>query len=178
MKRHRQHIRRVAFAAAVLFLLLAATATFRAAPSPLAAVLASVLPQLKQQTHIPILLPDSLPPLASSSVYASAEGRRESYAIWLESDPDCDHAQACFLGIFRAKRGGKFSFPEAVRITGVGMGRFKGTTCGGSCSPPALEWKSGDVLYTVQLTLRQRDDQQARKLLVALAHDASQAGAR
>jgi hypothetical protein len=28
--------------------------------------------------------------------------------IRLESDPDCDGANACFLGILRAKRGGKF----------------------------------------------------------------------
>src|ERR1017187_3991395 len=72
----------------VLLLLIAVS---RAQPSwAPASVFDSVLPELKQQTRIPILLPDHLPPLGGAQVFASAEGQAEHYAIRLESDPDCD----------------------------------------------------------------------------------------
>ena len=97
----------------VLLLLIAVS---RAQPSwAPASVFDSVLPELKQQTRIPILLPDHLPPLGGAQVFASAEGQAEHYAIRLESDPDCDHAQVCFQGIFRAQKGGEFSFRKLYK---------------------------------------------------------------
>lgn len=96
-----------------------------------AALFSPVLAELKQETQLPILLPAHLPPLAEDSVYASASGSADSFSIRLESDPDCDGANACFLGIFRAKRGGRFSFPESVKIGEKMLGRYRGMSCGG-----------------------------------------------
>jgi len=143
-----------------------------------AAVFAPVLAELKQQTQVPILLPARLPPLVEDSVYASASAKTDSYSIRLESDPGCDGANACFLGIFRARRGGQFSFPETVKIDKDAQGRYKGTTCGGSCSSPAIEWKSNGVLYTVQLNLRTGDEKKARTWMTELAQESLLAGPR
>jgi hypothetical protein len=143
-----------------------------------ASVFDSVLPELKQQTRIPILLPDHLPPLGGAQVFANAEGQAERYAIRLESDPDCDHAQVCFQGIFRAQQGGEFSFPEVVQIGKIAKGRFKATTCGGSCSPPAIEWIWNGVLYTVQLNLLTRDRMESRAIMTKLAENSVLQGPR
>jgi hypothetical protein len=154
----------------VLLLLIAGP---RAQPSGApASVFDSVLPELKRQTQIPILLPDHLPPLGGAQVFANAEGQAERYAVRLESDPDCDHAQVCFQGIFRARKGGEFSFPEVVQIGKTAKGRFKATSCGGSCSPPAIEWKLNGVLYTVQLNLLTKDEREGRATMIKVAQNA------
>lgn len=162
---------------AFLLLLLASYLPAQQAKAP-AAVFSSVLAELKQQTRVPILLPGHLPALGEDSVYASALGNADSYSIRIESDPDCDGANACFLGIFGAERGGKFSFPETVKIGKDGQGRYKGTTCGGSCSPPAIEWKLNGVLYTVQLNLRTGNEKKARTRMIELAQESILAGPR
>ena len=164
-------------ALAFLLLLFAPYLPAQQAKAP-AAVFAPVLTELKEQTQVPILLPGHLPPLGENSVYASASGNADSYSIRLESDPDCDGANACFLGIFRAKRGGHFSFPETVKIGKDAQGRYKGTTCGGSCSSPAIEWKSNGVLYTVQLNLHTGDEKKARTWMIDLAQESLLAGPR
>jgi hypothetical protein len=159
-------------------LLLIAAYLFAQQPAAPAEVFSPVLAQLKQQTLLSILLPDHLPPLAESSVYAHVSGDADSYSIRLESDPDCDGANACFLGILRAKRGGHFSFPQAITIGDKVPGRYKGTTCGGSCSSPAIEWKSNGVLYTVQLTLHTGVEKKARSWMIDFAQECIQAGPR
>lgn len=140
-------------------------------------VFATVLDDLKGETSLPILLPDALPPLLSPSVFASASAEPNGYAIRLESEPDCDHAQVCFLGIFRATQGAAFTFPVIVTI-GRLQGRFKPVTCGGSCSPASIEWKAKGVLYTVQLALKTRDERESKVLMVKLAENALMRGLR
>src|SRR6202035_4475845 len=94
---------RYAFLFSVLVLLLEQY-PFAQQPKATTDIFSSALAQLKQQTHLPILLPDHLPPLAQSPVYARASADDDSYSVRIESDPDCNGANACFLGIFRAKR--------------------------------------------------------------------------
>ena len=136
------------------------------------------LADLKQQTALPILLPAHLPPMHKGPVYATASGDAGSYAIRIESDPDCDHANACYLGIFRAKRDGRLSFPDAVTIGKDTQGRYQETSCGASCSAPSIQWKSKDVVYTVQLNLSTADEKQARKWMIDLASESILAGPR
>lgn len=140
--------------------------------------LASVIPELKSQTRVPILLPQRLPPLAEETYYAHPKGDAESYTIRLESDPDCDGANACFLGILRAKRGGMYSFPEVVKLGETATGRFKPTSCGGSCSSAAIEWKYEGVLYTAQLNLHTASEREARTEMIDLAKSAVRLGPR
>ena len=172
---------RYALLFSVLVLLLAQY-LFAQEPKATADIFSSALAQLKQQTHLPIFLPDHLPPLAQSSVYARASADDDSYAVRIESDPDCNGANACFLGIFRAKRNGHLSYPVTLNLTTKTgkpvAARYKATTCGGSCSSPSIEWKSNGVLYTVQLTLHTESEQQARTLMTDLAQESISAGPR
>ena len=140
--------------------------------------LAALIPELKSQTSIPILLPQRLPALAEKDYYAHAKGDADGYTIRLESDPDCDGANACFLGMLRAKRGGRFSFPEVVRLGETASGRFKPTSCGGSCSSAAVEWKYRDVLYSAQLNLHTDSEREARIEMIDLAKTAVRLGPR
>jgi len=145
---------------------------------PPATIFREILVPLKQQTRLPVLLPAHLPPLSESEIYAHESGGEGSYSIRIESDPDCDGADACYVGIFRARRGGQFSFPEVVRLGEGDQARYKGITCGGSCSSAAIEWKFRDTLYTVQLTLATNDVKKARSLMLNLARESLIAGPR
>jgi hypothetical protein len=140
--------------------------------------LAALIPELKSQTSIPLLLPQRLPALAEKDYYAHAKGDAEGYTIRLESDPDCDGANACFLGMLRAKRGGRFSFPEVVKLGETATGRFKPTSCGGSCSSVAIEWKYKGVLYGAQLNLHTDSEREARTEMIDLAKTAVRLGPR
>jgi hypothetical protein len=140
--------------------------------------LASVIPELKSQTSVPILLPQRLPALADETYYAHPKGDAEGYTVRIESDPDCDGANACFLGMLRAKRGGKFSLPEVVKLGGTANGRFKPTSCGGSCSSAAIEWKYEGILYTAQLNLHTGSEREVRTAMIDLAKSAVQLGPR
>jgi hypothetical protein len=140
--------------------------------------LAALVPDLKSQTTVPILLPQQLPALAEKNYYAHVKGDAEGYTIRLESDPDCDGANACFLGMLRAKRGGKFSFPEVVKLGETATGRFKPTSCGGSCSEQAIQWKYQSVLYTAQLNLHTESEEEARTAMIDLAKSAVRLGPR
>jgi hypothetical protein len=141
-------------------------------------VLTSVIPELKSQTSVPILLPERLPTLAKETYYANPKGDAAGYTIRLESNPDCDGANACFLGMLRAKRCGKFSFPEVVKLGETATGRFKPTSCGGSCSSAAIEWKYEGVLYTAQLSLHTGSEREARTEMIDLAKSALRLGPR
>jgi hypothetical protein len=137
-----------------------------------------VVPELKTQTSVPILLPQRLPVLAEKIYYAHAKGDSQGYTIRLESDPDCDGANACFLGMLSAKRRGRFSFPEVVKLDETTTARYKPTSCGGSCSEAAIEWKYEGILYIAQLNLRTANEQEVRAAMIALAKSAVRHGRR
>src|SRR5215813_6704619 len=112
-----RRVGRQARATGWLLLCCLALATLHAQRSAeLPASLTASLPELKSQTKIPILLPSHLPALAAETVYAHTKADADGYTIRLESDADCDGANACFLGILRAKRGGRYSFPQVVKL--------------------------------------------------------------
>ncbi len=165
-------------AAGALVFCIVASALLAQQPGTAPGALASVVPELKLQTSIPILLPQQLPELAEKTFYAHAKGDADGYTIRLESDPDCDGANACFLGMLRAKRGGRFTFPEVVKLGETATGRYKPTTCGGSCSEQAIEWKYQGVLYTAQLNLLTESEKEARAAMIELAKSAVQQGPR
>jgi hypothetical protein len=146
--------------------------------SPPAAVFGTVLGELKEKTGIPILLPAHLPPVLGRSLYASAEATAASYTIRLESEPDCNQSEVCYVGMLSAKKGAAFSFPEAVQVDKVIQGRFQPVTCAGTCSPPAIEWKLNGVLYSAQLNLKARNAKDQRAAMMQLAESAVRAGAR
>jgi hypothetical protein len=65
-------------------------------------------------------------------------------------------------------------------VNGIGA-YYKPLTCGGSCSPPIVEWVSDGVLYRIQFDVQWRTSiaaNEVERLMVAMANSAIQAGAR
>jgi hypothetical protein len=128
-------------------------------------------------TDIPIFLPSRLPHL-SETVYVELETTSRNYRIVLESTADCDHANACFLGLLTGDKGRELAAPEKLRLADGSEARFEPSGCGGSCSPPSIEWKKGDVVYGIQLVLSSNDEKKAKAVLTQLANEAIAAGPR
>lgn len=140
--------------------------------------LAAILPELKSQTRVPILLPRKLPTLSKTTYYPHIKGDAVGYTIRIDSDPDCDGANACFLGMLRAKRGGRYSFPDVVKLGETETARYKPITCGGSCSAATIEWKYEGVLYIAQMNLKTENEKEARAEMIELAKSAVASGPR
>lgn len=149
--------------------------------APVAALFRPVLSQLKSETRVPVLLPGELPPaLAERKVYLDSFGKPEEYSITLTSRPDCG-ANACTIGYFEAKRGGKPSPERRVKLARGVEGFYQPLTCGGSCTPPTIEWVFEGVLYTIQLDVAGKerlDAPEEERRLIRVADSAIDAGPR
>jgi hypothetical protein len=133
--------------------------------------LGGVLPRVVQQSGVPVLVPDRMALDYGGKLYASGSGGRNSWALSLSGAPQCGGATACFLAEFSGRRGGHPSFSHPVRLRGGVTGYYKPLSCGGSCSPPALQFLRSGVLYEIQAKVpRSKAD------LVAAANSALRAG--
>lgn len=146
-----------------------------------AAPLRGVLAKIKGQAGVPVLLPSELPPtLAKQTIYADGSADKDGYEISLSSRPNCG-ANACFVGSLEAHRGEQPGFDRKVQLAQNITGYFQPTSCGGSCSPPIIEWASGGVLYHFQLEVQWRTkltEADEERLMVEVANSAIKAGAR
>ena len=156
---------------------LAAAATAYAKTYDIPAALGSSLQRTDAKTPLAILLPDRLALDYDGKLYASGSGGRSSYSLSLAGAPNCG-ANVCFLASFTATRGGTPSFRRTVRLRGGRTGYFKPLTCGGSCSPPEIQWRSRGNLYEIQAKIPDSSDAAARRRLVAAANSAIGAGPR
>jgi hypothetical protein len=138
------------------------------------ASLGSVLDRTRGETPLAILLPNRLSLDYGGKVYASGGGEQRSYSLSLTGSPDCGGANACFLVTFSAERGEDPHFTTKVRLRGGRTGYYKPLSCGGSCSPPAIEWRSRGNLYAIQAKIPSA----ARRRLIAAANAALAAGPR
>lgn len=149
--------------------------------APVAEPLRPALSQLKGKASLPVLLPSQLPPaLIGRRMYVDGEATPEGYSIALTSRPNCG-ANACIIGYFEATRGGKTSFEKAVELSGGTKGYYKPLSCGGSCSPPAIEWLAGGVLYSIQLDISSKTrliPREEERQLIEVANSAINAGPR
>lgn len=138
---------KAAVLAFAVLLLVPATASARIVDLP--STFGDVLPEVKEDTKVPVLLPQRYRTDAEDAV-PSGKGRRRGYTLSLAAVPDCGGATACFLADFSAKRGARPHYTRKVRLTGGRTGYFKPLTCGASCSPPVIEWRQDGVLYWIQ----------------------------
>ena len=167
--------RAVSLLAAAALLAVAATAYAKTYDVP--AALGGTLDRVDAKTPLAILLPSRLALDYDGRTYASGSGGRSSWSLSLAGAPNCG-ANVCFLVAFGAKRGGTPSFRRTVRLRGGRTGYFKPLTCGGSCSPPMIEWKSRGNLYSIQAKIPDSSDAAAQRRMVAAANSAIGAGPR
>ena len=149
--------------------------------APVASVFRSVLPKVKSETKVPILLPSKLPSTVKEQEIkvVDGEGTENGYEVSLYYDEGCGNA--CFAGFFSAKRGEKpepeFS-DKVVRLLNGIKGYYIAKSCGVSCAPPQIEWLYEGALYTVQFKVNGKNKKQDEAEIVALANSAIQSGAR
>jgi hypothetical protein len=132
--------------AALLALAPAATAKTYDVPTELGGLVGSVA----KKTDVGVRVPAKIDLDYDGAVYAFGSGTKRSFEFSLAGAPDCGGANACFLASFTGEKGGtpafKRHFPLARGITGY----YKPLTCGGSCSPPLIQWIQKGVLYSIQ----------------------------
>ena len=158
--------------------LLAVAAVAHAKTYDIPSALGSSLQRTDDRTPLAILLPSRLSLDYDGRTFASGTGARNSYSLSLAAVRNCGGATACFLASFRADRGGRPGFNRRVALRGGRTGWFKPLSCGGSCSPPAIQWVSRGNLYTITAKIPDSTDSGQRRRLVAAANSAIGAGPR
>jgi hypothetical protein len=80
------------------------------------------------------------------------------------------------LAGFAGEKDAKPSYRKKVKLTGGRTGYWKGITCGASCSPAEIQFKVGDVLYSI--ATKGVGLKKEKATLVGLANSALKAGPR
>lgn len=143
-------------------------------------VLRPAIDTLRNQTQIPVLLPDRLP-LPDEPIYASTRAAADRYTIDLGYVPDC-RGNACMIGTIAARRGSgdyyelEEPFAQTIELADGTPAYFNPSVCGASCAPPVLEWEYGGARYRVEL--KGLSEVEALEALATLANSAIAAGDR
>ena len=150
-------------------------AAFLSAIALLPGVLTDTVTEVKQQTPLPILLPDNFYS-DFDPVYPSGTGSSKEYSIGLAGAPDCGGANACFAASFSGEKGGSPYGRGKVTLAKGRHGRYQPLSCGASCSPPSISWKERGVTYTIQAKVAGKLTD--RQLLSKMANEAIRRGRR
>jgi hypothetical protein len=163
-------MRRLMLALATLGVL--ATPAVAAAPSQTVDVpsrLADQIATAKDRSRVPVRLPATMT-VERGDLFPSGTARRNSWAMGLDAAADCGGANACFVAAFTGERGGTPFGQTRVRLRGGRRGFFTPLSCGGSCSPPQIQWKMGSTLYTIQARVGGVNTE--KRLLIRMANSA------
>ena len=132
---------------------LAKTQPTQSLPHP---IFREILPELKDQTGLPIRLPVYIPESdGPNPIYALLQSANASkYEIRLAFTSDCTGGNACSLGSTFAEA----ITPQSPVLTGKAValangitGYFTDATCGANCSDATLTWEQNSVRYTVAI---------------------------
>ena len=157
---------------AALLLALALPPAAEAKVYDVPAELGSSLSRVAKRTSVPVRVPRSIDLDFDGATFASGSGGRRRWSLSLAGAPDCGGATACFLATFSGERGGTPAFKRTVRLARGITGYYKPLSCGGSCSPPMLEWRQDGVLYGIQAKIGAAGAAAQRDAIVAAANSA------
>ena len=137
-------------------------------------------PQLagvKPDSGIDVYLPSRMRVFTRPSrVRGTAAAESGSYSLDLGIGRNCGGANACYVGGFTGTRGERPALGRRVRLADGRTARWKGITCGASCSPAEIQWVEDDVLYTI--ATKSVSSGREKATLVKLANEAIKAGPR
>ena len=151
-----------------LVALLALAPSAAAKPYDVPAELGGLVGKVAKKTDVGVRLPKSLDLDFDGAVHGAGSGAKRSFELSLSGAPGCGGANACFLASFTGEKGGTPAFRRKVALTGGRTGYYKPLTCGGSCSPPMIQWVQNGVLYGIQAKV----EGDARKAMVRAANSA------
>lgn len=120
-------------------------------PNP---VFEPILSRLKQDTKIPILLPDYIFGVdGATPVYAIVETANPSqYEIMLAFTEDCTGGTACRIGSVSGQAIAPENPPiagETVDLDGGIQGYFVDAVCGANCSDSTVTWEQNGTRYAI-----------------------------
>jgi hypothetical protein len=168
---------RILLAALVAALALAAPAYGAAYLVDVPAEFASQLEDVKSESGLDVYLPSKIRTnVRASRLYGDASAEQGSYSLDLGVGRNCNGANACSVAYFLAARGEEAVYRTRVSLRGGRTGRFKPLTCGGSCSPPAVQWVEDGVLYEIQY--KGASAKKEKATLIKLANSAIGKGPR
>jgi hypothetical protein len=155
--------------------LVALTAALAAAPTASGAsydVVSSLggeLDRVAAATPFPVRVPAKLSLDFDGQVFPSGSTTSHGWVLGLDGASPCG-ANACFLAQISGEHGGRVSFRRKAKLARGITGRYKPLTCGGSCSPPMLEWKQGAMLYAIQAKIGASGGKAQRAAMVRAAN--------
>ena len=141
------------------------------------AIFKSKLASVKSKSGIDVYLPSRMrvfvKPSRARGTVSTDEG---FYSLDLGIGSRCGGATACYLANFTGQRGEEPALGRRVKLADGRTARWKGITCGASCSPAEIQWVENDVLYTI--ATKGVSFKKEKATLVKLANEAIKAGPR
>jgi hypothetical protein len=129
--------------------ILALTAALAAPTVDLPDLFDGQLARIEPKTSVPVLLPQRMPD-EFDDYFPTGFGRERSWGLQLGAVKHCGGANACFIASFSGRKGGKPLGDRRVKLARGRVGRLTPLSCGGSCSPPSIEWKERGATYSIQ----------------------------
>ncbi|MGK7922361.1 MAG: hypothetical protein AB4080_20380 [Trichodesmium sp.] len=140
-----------------------------------------ILPKIKEQTQVPILLPSQLLITGTDQkIYVEGKGTSNSYQITLAFEPNCT-GNACSIGYISGEKSGKplaDEFSRELNLVQNIKGYFRPLTCGASCAPPIIGWEYKGVFYRMAFKGVGQSPEIEGETLAKMANSAIEAGAR
>ncbi len=155
----------------------ASTAVADAAIYDLDKVLRDDIRRVAKRTDVPIRLPSKMNFDYDKPVYGNGSRTRDGYTFSVDATATCG-GNACFIASFSAEEGGTPAFKRTVRLANGITGYYKPLSCGGSCSPPLIEWLQGGVLYSIQAKLGVAGRAKQRRAMIRAANEAIRSAPR
>ena len=149
---------------------------------PALKILSPVVSRIKRNTNVPVLLPSVLPrKWWNYRLYSYGESEANFWSIVVGTEPNCG-ANACSAGYLEGKRGEappkSDEVDEVVKLAGGTKGYFTAKSCGGSCTPPQINWIFKDVLYTIQFRVESKSAKEDEAVIIRMANSAIIGGPR
>lgn len=148
---------------------------------------AQTLTQLKKQTALPVIFPAIIPVVkkgqqlyASSSSYGINADYNKFWQINIDATPDCQGAKVCNIGYITAEKNGKLtrqyqtlpgnkvSAKQTVLLKNNNTGYYTPFHIQAGGVNPTLEWKVGNILYTLSWRVNAHSAQQ-KQILTEMA---------
>ena len=140
-----------------------------------------ILPKIKEQTQVPILLPSQLLITGTDrKIYVEGKGTSNSYEITLAFEPNCS-GNACSIGYISGEKSGKpleDEFSRELNLVQNIKGYFRPLTCGASCAPAIIGWEYQGVFYRMAFKGVGQSPEIEGETLAKMANSAIEAGAR
>ena len=149
--------------------------TFAQAQSSIAPVLQNILPQLRQETRLPILLPNSLPQ-TTEQLYIGGSVAEDYYMVEVGYTPKC-YGMACMAGSFSASLENYGLDGNPITLKNGIKGYFQDPTCP-MCSDTSLSWRQNGVVYTFRYKVPGQTTKQRLEAMLQMANSAIEAGPR